>query len=181
MRWQALFDDLEADLALAERAERQSQAADLMRAEWAGTTLGERLAAGPGRRVSVRLSDGLTVGGELVDTAPSWLLLRDQSGEILVPASAVAAVCGLDRAVAPAAGHVARRLGMGHALRALSRGRVFVRMRTAGTELGGTIDRVGADHCDLATHDVDQWRRPQHVSGVWTVRFDQLVCVRSHR
>jgi hypothetical protein len=90
----------------------------------------------------------------------------------LVPLAAVAAVDGLATHAAPAAGVVESRLGLGHALRALARDRVVVRVRTGGTDLTGRIERVGADHVDLA--DVDGARR-----GGWAVAFATLQVVQS--
>jgi hypothetical protein len=56
-----------------------------------------------------------------------------------------------------------------------------VRAQTAAGVLSGTIDRVGADHLDLALHAPGEWRRAEAVTGVATVGFGGLYAVRSLR
>ena len=179
MRWLALFDDLEAELGRERRQEVLADSGALLRTEWARTGLAERLGAHLGRQIGVRVGGGVVLRGELLDAGPHWLLLGDGGGQVLVPAGAVVAVSGLGKGAVAPAGEVARRLGLGHALRALARDRAFVRVCADGVEFSGTIDRVGEDHFDLATHDADQWRRAGTVSGVWSIAFAHLWFVRS--
>ena len=179
MRWSALFDDLESEMEVDRRQELAAAAAELLRAERAAVTLTERLGAHAGRQVVVRVSGGMALRGELLDAGPHWLLVDEGGSQALVPATAVVAVALLGRAAAAPAGEVARRLDLRHALRALARDRAFVRVHTDGAEFSGTIDRVGADHFDLATHDAGQWRRAGEVGGVWSVPIGHVRCVRS--
>lgn len=79
---------------------------------------------------------------------------------------------GSSRTAAPAPGAVESRLGLGHALRALARDRAVVRVRAGEADLTGRIERVGADHLDLA--DVDGGRR-----GGWAVAFATLRVVQT--
>ena len=51
--------------------------------------------------------------------------------------------------VAPEAGAVERKLGVGHVLRAVAREGAAVRIRSVGLEVRGRIVRVGADHLDV--------------------------------
>ena len=97
---------------------------------------------------------------------------------VLVPTRAVVAVRGLTRAVAPAPGPVLRRLGTGHVLRGLARDRAPVSVHAGAEVLTGTIDRVGADHLDLALHDLGEPRRPGAVAAVAAVAFAHLLQVR---
>lgn len=181
MRWSALFDDLESELRFERRQELLAAADELLRAERAAVTLAERLDAHRGRQVAVRVAGGMVVRGELLDAGPHWVLVDEGGTQALVPAAALVAVSPLGRAAGSPPGEVARRLDLRHALRALARDRAFVRVYADGVEFSGTIDRVGADHLDLATHDADQWRRPGEVNGVWSVPIGQLRCVRSLR
>lgn len=179
MRWQALFDDLEAEAARERRADLAASAAELLRAERGAVTLAERLDAHRGRQVVVRLLGGGVVRGVLVDAGPHWVILDEGATQALVPAGAVVAVAHLGRRAGAGVAEVARRLDLRHVLRALARDRAFVRVFADGMELSGTIDRVGADHFDLATHDADRWRRSEEVTGVWSVPIGHLRCVRS--
>jgi hypothetical protein len=169
MRWDALFDDLAAQLAAAERADASEAVADLTRAERATVTLADRLrgAAGP---VTVELRDGSRVTGEVRDVAAEWLLLAEPHRQHLVPTDALAVVTGIGRFARPAASARSERLGLGHALRALMRDRRPVRVRTAAGELVGWIARVGRDHVDV-----------EGTPGAWqearTVPWTALLCV----
>lgn len=175
MRWEALFDDLESQLAAVELAERTATVGDLVRAERATVTLDGRLRAVRGARLALRLRGGELVPGELLDVAREWLLLGEAGRRVLVPRHAVAAVAGLGPQVEPEPHGVLRNLSLGHALRALSRDRVPVRVSASGVEVAGRVDAVGADHVDVTT--LDETGRPRE--GVWVVPLAALDAVAS--
>jgi hypothetical protein len=171
MRWEALFADMEAQLAAGRLADVRADVAELARAERSSVGLADRARASLGRAVRVLVHGGDVHNGELVDAAPEWLLLATSPvRQALLPMAAVAAVDGLATHAAPAAGAVESRLGLGHALRALARDRVLVRIDAGGADLTGRIERVGADHLDLT----DATGR-----GVWAVAFGSLRVVAS--
>ncbi len=178
MRWEALFDDLEAQLAQQEARELSAEISERVRAERARVSLAERLLSHLGRPLRLRLGSG-ELAGVVRDVAPAWLVLNDPSAQVLVPISAIVTVEGLGRAAALPPGKVLRSLGFGHALRALARDRAAVRVQTSAGALHGTIDRVGADHLDLAQHEPGQYRRPGNVASVATVAFAHVDWVRS--
>ena len=179
VRWEALFDDLEAQLDRERAAEHWAEVAERSRAEFGRIALADRLRAHVGRQLSVRLSNGDQVAGRVDDVAAEWVALTQAAGQILVPLDAVTLVGGLSRAVAPEPSAVLRRLGLRHALRALARDRAPVRLTLSRGEVTGTIDRVGADHIDLAEHPVGEARRPGAVRQVLTIRLATLLAVRS--
>jgi hypothetical protein len=173
MRWESLFADMEAQLAAARLADVRADVAELARAERASITLAARARSSAGRQVRVLVGGSDVVEGELIDAAPQWLLLATSPARrALVPLRAAVAVDGLAPHAAPYAGSVESRLGLGHALRALARDRVAVRVRTGDVDLTGRIERVGADHLDLA--EVDGARR-----GAWAVAFATLRVVQT--
>ncbi|MDC7121137.1 hypothetical protein OMK64_06265 [Cellulomonas fimi] len=175
MRWEALFDDMEAQLVAARTAAVRLDVAELTRAERATVALTDRLRAAGASSLTVRTAHGEPLRGSLVDVAPEWLLLAvGPVQQALVPTAAVVAVGGLTAHAAPAAAAVERRLGLGHALRALARDRAVVRVRAAGVEIVGRVDRVGADHLDVTEAD-----RPAGVAATWAVPFATLEVVRS--
>jgi hypothetical protein len=175
MRWEALFADMEAQLDAALAADLASEVADLTRAELATVEVRDRLRAAQGTAVRIVVSGGGTVAGTVLEVASRWVLVGEGPARALVPLGAVVAVRGLAVRSAPAAGEVARRLGLGSALRALARDRVTVRIQADGFELAGRIDRVGADHLDVAV-GLDG----QGGSGApWSVPFAALRVVRS--
>lgn len=190
VRWDALFADLEAQLHAA-AAPSDEEVAGLVRAEVARTDLADRLRAHVGAPVALCLLDGSWVRGVVLEAAPQWLLL-DEGGAalgaaapgaavhpVLVPLAALERVGGLGRAVAAPAGVVEARLGLGAALRGLARDRAPVALALASGRVGGTIDRVGADHLDLAVHPAGEARRAAAVTEVVAVPFAAVLAVRS--
>ncbi|GEK21598.1 hypothetical protein [Cellulomonas xylanilytica] len=172
MRWESLFADMEAQLAAGRLADVRADVAELARAERASVTLGARARASVGRPVRVLVGSADVIEGQLIDAAPEWLLVATSPvRRALVPLTAAAAVGGLAAHAAPAAGAVESRLGLGHVLRALARDRAVVRVRAGSADLTGRIERVGADHLDLA--EIGGAR-----SG-WSVAFATLRAVQT--
>lgn len=191
VRWDRLFADLEAQAAHAQEQERDAEVAERVRAEWARTSLADRLAAAvlPGPPLAVRVEGVGVLHGALADLGADWLLLHVQDGEgdglrarslreELLPQWAVLDVRGLPRIVDPRPGVSMRRFGIGTALRALSRDRASVRVvDRSGATFVGTVDRVGADHLDLAEHAAGSARRRTEVHGVRSLPLQALAAV----
>ncbi len=184
VRWDALFADLEAAAEAQNRLAFEADLADQVRAERAAITLTDRLRAQTGSRLACHLVDGDWIEGVLVDAGADWLLLRSGPGgrrQCLVPVLAIGSLTGLSRGAA-APGVVARRLRLSVVLRALATARATVAMRLrSGQTLVGTIDRVGADHVDLALHPADEPRRQDAVLGVRAVPLAAMLLIRSER
>ena len=179
MRWELLFADLEALADATERMAFDADVADRGRAERAALTLADRLRGHQGSVLTFRLLDGDRIRAQVVDVGSDWVLL-DDGASIVLPMSAVAGVEGLSRLAATASGALARRVRIAVVLRRLSRDRVPLRVGLLdGVTLTGTIDRVGADHLDLAQHATDEVRRAGSVRGVLVVRLGALAQVRS--
>ncbi len=177
MRWTQLFDDLEARLEAEERTAQEGEIADLVRAERARLSVRERLAAHLGEELTWSfVSDASALAATLADVGADWVLLTGANGDLLVPFDALQSIDGLSRFTAPEPGEVARRLGIRVILRGLSRDRspVAVRLR-GGQQIIGTIDRVGADHFDLAVHPEDEPRRRQAVQRVCCLLVSAVV------
>ncbi|HET7310783.1 MAG TPA: hypothetical protein VFJ17_05605 [Mycobacteriales bacterium] len=180
MRWARLFDDLDAQVEAAERAERSAESADLRRLELSRLALSERLAAAEGVQVTVTVEGADPLTGAISRVGAEWLLLQEAAGgETLVSAPAVVAVTGLPVASIPSTDEVDRRLGIGVVLRQLARDRAPVAVATrSGAVFTGTIDRVGVDHVDLAEHAADRPRRASDVLRVRTIATAAISFVR---
>jgi len=177
MRWELLFADLEALADEVEREPFDADVADRARAERAALTLADRLRGHVGAAVVLRLLGGDRVRARLVDVGADWALL-DDAGQVVVPLAAVAGVEGLSRLASTSRAALDRRVRLGIVLRRLSRDRTPVRVVLLdGAVLTGTIDRVGADHLDLAQHAPDEPRRATVVRGVSVVRLAALAQV----
>ena len=181
MRWRRLFDDLEAQVDAALEAELEGEVSERSRREAALVRLRDRLAAAVGATVTVHLPGAGQVQGVLADCGVDWLLLEQGAGEVLVPLSAVLGVTGAGpAAAAPDESAVGARLDLRWALRGLARSRTAVRLVLLdGSVVAGTLDRVGADHVDLAEHGRDELRRASAVRQVRLVPLTALVAVRS--
>jgi hypothetical protein len=175
MRWERLFADLEARLEAEERAVTEGEVIDLTRAERSHLALRDRLRAHIGLQLRWSLAPGVVVEGSLVDVGVDWILLRRRHEEMLVPSGAVRFVEGLSRSAEPDDSELGRRWRFGMVVRGLARDRAVVELRLRdGESFTGTIDRVGADHLDLAVHPADQ---PRRGSAVITVRCVPLEAV----
>ena len=182
MRWQGLFDDLEAQFDAAEAAELAGEVAERTRRETALLQLTDRLRAAEGAELVVSLPGGQVLRGRLLDAGSDWLLLEEQGArEVLIPLAAVLGVAGMgSRSAAPEDSPVAKRLDLRRALRGLARDRAGVALGLVdGSLVTGTLDRVAADHLDLAEHGLGEARRAGAVRSVRVVPLTALALVRS--
>jgi hypothetical protein len=203
MRWEALFADLEATVEGVRLQEHEAEVAEQARAEYAAVRLIDRLRVRSGRSLACELVDGRRLDGVVRETGADWLLLQVAPAEVLVPVRALTAVTrsatdtsgvsgsavrsvarsmtgsatGGAVSVAPRAG-LGESLGLSAVLRGLSVRRVPVRLALPGSRmLAGTIDRVGADHLELAVHDSQDPRRDSVVTGMRLVPFAAVLSV----
>jgi hypothetical protein len=186
MRWDALFTDLEAQLAASERLNLDAEIADRMRTEAAAVELADRLRGSLGLRIGVQVSSGLVFEGTLSHAGSQALVLHDPRHQVLVPYAAVVTYAGLSRLAVGEPSRVRQRLGLASALRGLARDRTrlsVLTMRGAGPEapVHGVIDRVGRDHLDLAVTEEGEDRRPANVRHMVTIPFAALAALRSAR
>lgn len=176
MRWDELFADLEAQLTAARVGETRAELSELVRAERATVHLADRLRATRGRSVRLHVGDlpgdpDAVVAGVLTEIGAGWVLVLEHGArQAIVPIGGIELVEGLAPHVSPATGEVERRLGLGVALRALGRDRVEVHVHTRGRTVTGRVERVGADHLDVA---------PDRGGAVWTVPLAAVRVVRS--
>jgi hypothetical protein len=174
VRWDVLFADLEAQLQSRQDADFDAEIADRVRAEWVAVTLADRVRACLGRTLTWRLADGDPIVGEVADVGVDWVLLRTAFSDVLLPLAGVSAVTGLTSSSAPALGSVARRITLSVVLRGLAEQGSAVQLRlVGGGVVSGMLERVAADHVDVATHPPGE---PWLAGGlVETVPFTALV------
>jgi hypothetical protein len=181
-RWDGLFDDLEAQVQALDLAERAGEVDERARIELARIRLIDRLRPAIGLALRVRCAADITVAGRLVRVGSQWLLIEEPARrQALVTLAAIVSVSGLSRlAAAPdSEGVIESRLGLAHALRGIARDRSPVRIDLLdGTGLAGTIDRVGADFIELASHAAGEARRRAEVREVLVVAVAALAVVR---
>jgi hypothetical protein len=187
VRWDSLFADLEAQAEALSAAERSAEVEDRTRFEIGRISVHDRLAAVLNSEIRLRCSGGLWIAGRLRRSHPEWLLVeQDGVREVLVLTTGIVSIAGLSRsATTPGQGSateavqtVRSGLGVRYALRGVVRDRSSVRMHlTDGTVLAATLDRVGADFIDCATHAEGEARRWGEVREVLTVPITALVAL----
>jgi hypothetical protein len=181
VRWDELFADLEAQLEDAATVELAGEVADRTRREIATLSLVDRARAAVGHPVRVQVLGPGIVSGVLLEVGAQWLLLRDDAGrDVLTPWTAVVSLVGLGLgSVAPTdGGQVFRRLGLTAALRAVARDRAAVSVGLVdGSNVSGTLDRVGLDFVEISEHPVGEPRRPGQVSAVRTVAHTAIATI----
>lgn len=178
MRWDRLFDDLEAQWDAQARRDLDSEIADRTRRERAAVEMLDRVAAHVGEPLQLRLVTRSVVEGRVADLGKDWVLVDEGEGRsALVNLPAVMSVTGLGSRAEAAV--TARRFGFGYALRGLSRDRSVVLVEdVSAVVLTGTIDAVGADACDIGEHAADEPRRRENVKAHRTLPFEAIACVR---
>lgn len=181
MRWEALFADLEGELAAQRWDEIESTAAELTRGDRAQIALGQRLRAALGRQIRLSLSHGEALSITLESAAPQWLGGYDSAGSLIVATHAIEAIdADLSRAEMP---EEKRPLGasMATVCRALSRRRESVVVTSvSGRVLGeGRIELVGADYLEMGrSADVE---RRSRIATRRAIPFAAIQTVRAHR
>lgn len=182
MRWDELFADLEAQAGAADLAQRAGEVDERTRGEIGMLGLRERLRAALDVPLRVTLSGQLALTATLQRVGPDWLLLAEDGGrEAVVVLDHVLGVRGLGRhsATPDSTGVVESRLGLRHALRGIARDRLPCRLHLAdASTVDATVDRVGADFVEVATHGAGEMRRRQDVRDVELIPLRALVAVR---
>jgi hypothetical protein len=182
MRWEELFDDLEAQFDEAATAELAGEVADRSRREVSLLRLVDRLRPVIGLPLTVRLLGAGVIEGQLSAVGPDWLLLSELGGrEALVAAHGAVSIGGLaaQTAVPHGEGQVAAKLDLAYALRGIVRDRSAVALTLMdGSTAAGTLDRVGADFVEVAEHAPGEPRRHDAVRAVRAYPLTALVVVR---
>jgi len=196
MRWDNLFDDLEGQLEQELGAEETDLRAEEERLRLGRLTLRDRLlvlsVAAHAAPVRVSLTDGSTldlsprtfgrdwISGDVVDHS-------SRRAQFILPLDAIASLRltraqvsdSLEDAANPENERgLSRRLGLAFVLRDLCRRRHAVELVLDDGLVGGTIDRVGRDHLDLAVHEAGTARRETLVSHYRVVPFSRVLFVR---
>lgn len=189
MRWEKLFADLDSRFGALGDAELMAELPDRQRSAAAELTMVQRCLGAMGEQVRVRVRSGALYQGPLHGVGPDWILLNNAGGgEVLLALRAVVAVEGLTTATGGPLTAVARRFGLRLAMRGISRDRSPVVMGVSGapagqtgygTEISGTIDRVGADFVEVAQHAMWEPRRAGSVRAMVLIPVDAVDSVRT--
>ncbi len=186
MRWDALFTDLEGQLAASGRLDLDAEIAERARLEAAAVELADRLRGSLGLRVGVHLASGTAFEGTLSHAGSESLVLNEARHQVLIPYAAAVRYTGLSRLAVSEPSRVRQRLGLASALRGLATDRTRLAVLTShgaagDAALNGVIDRVGRDYLDLALTEEGQDRGMANARGMATIPFTALTALRSAR
>lgn len=147
VRWDRLFDDLEAQADDLERQERDALVDELRDGDWAETRWRHLL----GGQVAIEVVGGGRVEGEVTLVNDRLVQVSGERTDHVVAASAVLVVHAAERRAEPV-GRVGTALGWGHVFRALrDAGEPVVVRLVDGSSREGEVVAVGADFVRLAT------------------------------
>ncbi|MGI9823175.1 hypothetical protein [Agromyces sp. Marseille-Q5079] len=195
MRWDLLFDDLEARLDQEQRDEERALALEEERLRLGRLGLRDRLTVMAGAlehdpsavvRIELRSGEPIVVRPSAFgrDWLSADLLGGGPGGQCVLPFSAIGAVLAgprlLERSLEPQPhppSRLTERMGLAFVLRDLSRRRAPVHLATDTGRVHGTIDRVARDHLDLAVHPAGTPRRERDVQGYRMVPFERVLLV----
>lgn len=189
MRWERFFEDLEDQLDSEWEAERAALDTEAERVRLSRILLRERLVAlaAGSADLSLELGEGTVLAGRLEAVGSDWAALASSAARpvtSLIPLRAVAGMAlshahVLSSAREASAGPAMRqRMSFGFVLRDLARRRVPVTVEAGARVYSGTIDRAGADHLDIALHDLGAPRRADALLGHRIVSFAAVAWVR---
>ena len=194
VRWERLFEDLEGQLEAEWESERAALDSESERLRLSRVRLRDRLVAfgspGSPEHLALAAADGSTLRGTIEAVGADFLALRvgdAPSGTALVRIDAVVSITAAEasmlRSARPEAERaragLAERMTLGFVLRDLARRRSAVRVHALhGDVQTGTIDRVGADHLDLAVHEPGTPRRTGEVRAHRILPFTGIAWIR---
>jgi hypothetical protein len=183
MRWDALFGDMEAQLAARQQLDFEAEVAERARADAARVELADRLRGSLGLNIRVHASSGTAFEGVLSHAGSEALVLDEPLHQVLIPYAAAAQFVGLCRLAVPEQSKIRQRLGLGSALRGLAGSRmpltVLVVRGRAEAQQYGVIDTVGRDFLTLAVIKEGERRRPAAVRQEVTIPFAAIAAIRS--
>ena len=90
MRWDALFNDIESQLAEADRLSLDAEINERTRAELVSLRLEHRFRGAVGCRIGVHLLCGESAQGELTHAGADALVLDEDRHQVLIPYAAAA-------------------------------------------------------------------------------------------
>ena len=183
MNWESYFAELEGQFADDAAAERAAVAVESERLRLSRLDLATRVRAATADHARVQLTTlgSHHVAGTLSATGADWCGVDTGNTVRCVRFEALRALSfaadGLQRRLMPVpTAAMAGRATFGYVLRGWARSRTPVMIHLADASVAtGTIDRAGADHCDLALHDAHVARRDAEVSRIVVVPFAAIA------
>lgn len=177
MRWDSLFDDLEAQLAEQERAQLRAEISENIRIERSTAELSTTLSRSRGQELSIRLSGGTEVRAALGPIAPDYLCLENERTQWVIVRSVIESISlpvGNGATTDPRRGSKAIRFAS--VIRSLlrNRSRCLIHGRAGNVLAEGTLAQVAKDYLVINIHPRDEFARAGHISGNLLIPLDSI-------
>lgn len=180
MRWESLFEDLEASFGAEADAGLAAEIAEATRLERSSVRLSDRLRASRGEEVRLLVRGGRRIALRVGVVGEDWLAGSQGHYEVLVPLSAVQSMTGLPRAGQQERSETRRRLSIASPLRELVRDRATVSLAGAeGTLVEGLLMDVGRDAVDVLPAVPGEIPRTRRLEDVETIPLSAIVLISS--
>lgn len=180
MRWESLFEDLEASFGAKADAELAAEIAEATRLERSSVRLSDRLRASRGQEVRLLLRGGRRIALRVGVVGEDWFAGRQGHYEVLVPLPAVQSVVGLSRAGEQERSKTRRRLSIASPLRELVRDRATVSLLGVdGTLVEGLLMDAGRDAVDVLPSLPGEIPRKRRTEDIETVPLSAIVLISS--
>lgn len=177
MRWDSLFDDLEAQLAEQSRAQLRDEIAENVRAERATAELLPTLMRFHGRELCLRLAGGTELRAKLGPCAADYICLETEQAQWVVRSAAVESF-SLPQGRVTAAGQRApgSAVKFSTVLRGMlrDRARCHVFSRAGGSLAEGTLTQVARDFLVILVHPRDEFARAKQASSQLLIPLDAI-------
>ncbi|MFJ2144172.1 MULTISPECIES: hypothetical protein [unclassified Arthrobacter] len=177
MRWDSLFDDLEAQLAEQSRAQLREEIAENIRVERATAELLPTLMRFYGHELSLRLAGGSELRAKLGPCATDYICLETEQAQWVIRSGAIESFA-LPPRRAPAVERRApgRSVKFSSVLRGLlrDRARCHVFGRAGSSMAEGTLTQVAKDFLIILVHPRDEFARAQQASTQLLIPLDAI-------
>lgn len=177
MRWDSLFNDLEAQLEEQEHAQLREEIAENTRIERATAELLPTLFGCHGLEMTLRLAGGTEVRAQLGPCANDYICMENARSQWVIRRPAIQSIA-LPARSRPAPGHSteSRTAPFATVVRGLLRDRARCSIYGLhGAELAtGTLMQVAKDFVRIAVHPSDEYARPERISAQLLIPVESI-------
>lgn len=177
MRWDSLFDDLEAQLDEQNRAQLRDEISENVRIERSTAELTQTLARFQGLELTIRLSGATEIRATLGPVSTDYLCLETDRSQWVIRRQTVESIAlpqtqgsGLSWR------HQSKSIRFASVIRGLlrDRSRCQIHGRNGNALAEGTLAQVAKDYLIIDVHPRDEFARPGRISGNLLIPLESI-------